>query len=364
MRRLTQAESHPLMQVSRFLSVPDAPLSVVPVDLGNAAARMRREVLQGLADARQPWLSPTYFYDERGSALYERITGLPEYYPTRTEAALLEAIANELTDVGSAKQVVELGSGSSTKTRLILDALGARTRTTTYVPIDVSATMLTASAERLVADYPKLRVLGLAGQYEDGFRALPPAADRLFVFLGGTIGNFPPEVQAAFFANLFAVMRPGNRLLIGFDRRAHAGKPASVIRAAYNDAQGVTAEFNLNMLRHLNRALDGDFDPRLWAHEAVYNDDLHQIEMYLTSLADQVVTMPVLGRSFVFRRGKRILTELSRKFDPQELAGWFDASGFRCVRQWTDAREYFGLMLLERKAGQPGERATPAAGGK
>ena len=348
MRRLSQAESHPLMQVTRFLAAPDAASRVVPVDLGNAAERMRREVLAGLSDAAQPWVPPTYFYDARGSALYEAITALPEYYPTRTEAALLGAIAGDLAQLGSPRQVVELGSGSSTKTRAILDALGARRQPMTYVPIDVSAGMLSASAEALVAEYPQLRVLGLAGQYEDGFRALPPATDRLFVFLGGTIGNFPPEVQSAFFAQLAAVMRPGNRLLLGFDRRAHAGKPAEVIRAAYNDAQGVTAEFNLNMLVHLNQALDGDFEPGLWAHQAVYDEATHQVEMYLLSLEDQVVTMPPLGRSFVFRRGRRILTELSRKHDPQELADWCAQRGFRCVRQWTDEREYVGLLLLER----------------
>ncbi|MFN3432179.1 MAG: L-histidine N(alpha)-methyltransferase, partial [Candidatus Sericytochromatia bacterium] len=205
-------------------------------------------------------------------------------------------------------------------------------------------------AEQLMARYTRLRVLGLAGQYEDGFRALPPATSRLFVFLGGTIGNFKPEFQEAFFAQLAAVMRPGNRLLLGFDRRAHAGKPAEVIEAAYNDALGITAEFNLNMLAHLNTALDGDFELGLWSHEAHYDRETHRIEMYLRSLEDQVVTMPVLGRSFVFRRGQRILTELSRKFDPQALAEWFEARGFRCERRWTDEQGYVGLMLLERQA--------------
>lgn len=349
MRRLSQAEMHPLMQVSGFLRGDDTGPRVVPVNRGDGAARMRREVHTGLSDARQPWLPPTYFYDGRGSALYEAITQLPEYYPARTEAALLASIADELAELTRPAEVVELGSGSSTKTRAILDAVGARARTLTYAPLDVSPTALEAAARQLVAEYPLMRVLGLAGQYEDGFRALPPGPDRLFVFLGGTIGNFRPEAQAAFFAKLGAVMRPGNQLLLGFDRRPHPGKPAAVVEAAYNDSLGVTAEFNLNMLAHLNAELDGDFDLSLWAHRAVYNEADSRIEMYLTSLEDQVVTLEALGRSYVFERGARILTELSRKFEPTELAGWFEERGFQAVRQWTDDRAYMGLMLLERR---------------
>jgi dimethylhistidine N-methyltransferase len=350
MRRLSQAETHPLMQVTHFLNAPASGPRVVAVDRGDGADRMRREVLAGLSDPAQPWVPPTYFYDRRGSELYEAITALEEYYPTRTEAALLSAIADELGALVAPTEVVELGSGSSSKTHVILDALGAHRRDLTYMPLDVSPTMLDMGAEQLVARYSRLRVLGLAGQYEDGFRALPPATNRLFVFLGGTIGNFKPEFQEAFFAQLAAVMRPGNRLLLGFDRRAHDGKPAEVIEAAYNDALGITAEFNLNMLAHLNAALGGDFELGHWSHEAHYDRESHRIEMHLRSLEDQEVTLSALGRSFAFRRGQRILTELSRKFDPQELAQWFESRGFRCERRWTDEQGYVGLMLLERQA--------------
>ena len=209
MRRFSLAELNPLMKVSRFLAAESPRCGVVDVESGDASGRMRREVGEGLSDPHQPWISPTYLYDARGSELYEDITALPEYYPTRTEARLLEAIACDLAALSAPQEVVELGSGSSTKTEQILAAVGARIRPLTYLPIDVSPTMLEASAERLGATYPKLRVLGLSGTYEDGFRALPPAMDRLFVFLGGTIGNFPPAYQRLFFERLSAVMRPG-----------------------------------------------------------------------------------------------------------------------------------------------------------
>jgi dimethylhistidine N-methyltransferase len=353
MRRFSLAEMSPLMQVAAFLEAAEPAWQVVPVDQGGAPDRMRREVGQGLADRRQPWLSPTYFYDAQGSRLYEVITTLPEYYPTRTEAGLLAAIAGELSALCAPAEVVELGSGSSTKTETVLTALGASTRPLTYLPIDVSPTMLHASARRLVERFARLRVLGLAGTYEEAFKALPPATNRLFMFLGGTIGNFPQAYQESFFAHLAAVMRPGNRLLLGFDRRAHAGKPATVIEAAYDDSRGVTAQFNLNMLTHLNAALEADFDTRLWAHQSRYDAETHQVEMYLVSLEDQVVTIPGLGRSYVFRRGTRILTEISRKFDPDELAAWFEARGFQRVRHWGDERDYVGMLLLERQKGSP-----------
>lgn len=323
------------------------PLAVIEVPGEDLRERMRREVLAGLADPVRPFIPPTYLYDARGSDLYEQITALPEYYPTRTEARLLEQIAPLLAELVPARQLVELGSGSSAKTCLLLDAFQASGKPLTYVPIDISRTMLAASAERLVQAYPGMRVLALAAPFEEALALLPACTERLVVFLGGTLGNFTPEQQAAFFARLREAMPPGNHLLLGFDLRAHAGKPASVIHDAYNDAAGVTAAFNLNLLARLNRELGADFQLATWRHRAAYVRPEHQIEMVLESQRDQEVR--VAGQVFRFPAGAGILSEISRKFDPEELAHWLEGRGFATRACWMDAQERFGLMLLRRR---------------
>ena len=322
------------------------------LDLGRSdqGGRMLRDVLEGLSAHPQKWVSPTYFYDAFGSQLYERITGLAEYYPTRLEAELLRRVAPDVAKTVGTAEIVELGSGSSAKTRTLLEAAGVDRRVVTYIPIDVSRSIVEASTMALREAYPLLKVLGVIGQYDEALDVLPPAAERLFVFLGGTIGNFTPEVQAAFFARLAQAMPPGNHLLLGFDRRPHEGKPEVVIHRAYNDEAGVTAQFNLNLLARLNRDLGADFVLSNWCHRAVYNAQDDQIEMYLDSLTDQVVHFPAAARSIRFARGEALLTELSRKFDPGELADWFAERGFRCVSHWSDASEYVGLLLLRRDA--------------
>jgi len=324
------------------------PLAVIALPGEDLKDRMRREVLEGLSAPVRPQISPTYLYDARGSELYERITALPEYYPTRTEARLLEQIAPMLAAGVSATQLVELGSGSSAKTRLLLDAFHGASRRLTYVPIDISQEMLAETAERLVAAYPGLRVLALAAPFDEALALLPPCEHRLVAFLGGTLGNFTPEQQEAFFERLGAVMGAGNHLLLGFDRRDNAGKPPSLIEAAYNDAQGVTAEFNLNLLTRLNRELGADFEVGRWRHRARYVEAQQQIEMLLESRIDQDVR--VAGRVFRFRAGEGILTEISRKFDPEELAAWLAIRGFALQTCWMDPDERFGLMLLRKEA--------------
>ncbi len=332
-----------------FLAADSPPLLLLDAGRAEDRGRMVREVTQGLGDPVQKSIPPTYFYDREGSDIYEEITELPEYYPTRTEAALLQRILPELRRLVCPQQLVELGSGSSTKTRLLFEVFpkDQSGSAPVYIPIDVSRSMLEQTARRLVKEYPHLRVLGLAGQYEDAIQSLPPSNSRLVVFLGGTIGNFTPTFQSAFFTRLALFLRPGNHLLLGFDRRAHQRKPTHVIDAAYNDAQGTTARFNLNLLRRLNRELGADFVPSNFAHRALYNPSNDQIEMHLSSLCDQTVHVPP-GGAYHFRQGETILTELSRKFDPDELATWFSSRGFRCVQKWTDDAEYFGLMLLKR----------------
>ena len=323
------------------------PLSLIEVPGEDLRERMRREVLAGLADPLRPSIPPAYLYDARGSELYERITALPEYYPTRTEARLLAQVAPLLAERFSIRQLVELGSGSSAKTRMLLDAFEAGRRGLTYVPIDISREILGHTANQLVEAYPGMRVLAIAAPFDEAIALLPPCEQRLVLFLGGTLGNFPQKQQEVFFRGLHAAMTPGNHLLLGFDRRAHAGKPVSILHAAYNDAQGVTARFNENLLIRLNRELGADFVAARWRHRATYELPAHQITMVLESLGDQEVR--VAGRRFRFRSGEGILTEVSRKFDPEELASWLSERGFSPQACWMDAAETYGLMVLRRE---------------
>lgn len=312
-------------------------------------AGMAEDVLKGLNQPPgQKTLPCMYLYDARGSELYEKITRVPEYYPTRTEAALLESVAPELKHLlPETRSIAELGSGSSTKTRILLDAWHADREDLSYIPIDVSASMLKDTVRSLTQEYPPLRIIGMAGQYEDALSMLPPDPGRLFLFLGGTIGNFAPQEQTRFFTRLRKNMGSGASLLVGFDRRPHAGKPVEVIVSAYNDSRGVTADFNLNMLLHINQRLGADFDIRRWRHEAIYNQTAHRIEMHLESTCKQRVYIGALERAFDFESGERILTEISRKFDPDELREWFKDLGYRAQGFWTGPNQLFGLLLLK-----------------
>jgi dimethylhistidine N-methyltransferase len=205
--------------------------------------------------------------------------------------------------------------------------------------------MLADTASRLIRDYPMLRVLGLVGRYEEALAVLPESPNRLILFLGGSIGNFTPEEQTAFLSRLKALSMPGTRLLLGFDYQPHAGKPVEVILQAYNDQAGVTASFNRNILTHINNRLNADFDLSAWEHQAIYNPQQHQIEMTLISRCAQ--TIQVLGQPCQFASGERILTEISRRYEPAAFARWFETQGWRCLESWSDARRYYGLMLLE-----------------
>jgi dimethylhistidine N-methyltransferase len=325
---------------------------VIPVSSSHQFARMIQEVSAGLSAKPQKHLPCTYLYDERGSKLYEQITELPEYYPTRTETAILKKIASELRDLTETQlkeppELVELGSGSSLKTRIILDEWLQNGQCLSYIPVDVSETMLYETARALTREYKQLNVLGLAGEYEDALNFLPAQRERLFLFLGSTLGNFSKESQARFFQLLLNKMRPGSRLLLGYDRMPHSKKTKNFIESAYNDASGVTRLFNLNILTHLNQKLGGNFDLSRWKHCALYNEVDQQIEMFVESTKAQSVFLEALGRSFNFEAGERILTEISRKFDPQELSDWFKAQGFQVIKHWQDSAEWYGLLLLQ-----------------
>lgn len=292
-------------------------------------------------------LPPKYFYDDRGSRLFDRICDTPEYYPARSEAALLARHAGAIVGSIRPDHIFELGSGSARKTRHLLDACAAAGLTCTYWPFDVCEPMLVQAGAALLQEYPWLQVRALAGDYLGGLGHLPqPPGRRLFVFLGGTIGNFAPDEALGFLRDLRARMRPGDALLLGADRV----KDPQVLHAAYNDAEGVTAEFNRNVLAVLNRELEADFDPQGFAHYAPYNPDQQQIEMYLIARGPQRARLGCLGLTLDLPEGERILTEVSRKFTPSRLRALLEAAGLALNGHYAPADEYFSLALAELRA--------------
>lgn len=298
---------------------------------------LREDVLRGFAQTPRR-LPPKYFYDAYGSTLFERICDTPEYYPTRAEDELLARHAREIIEEAAPEHLIEFGSGSARKTRHLLNACGA----VTYWPFDVCEEMLLEAGERLRAEYAELAVSPLVGDYLGGLAGLPrPRGRRLFVFLGGTIGNFEPAEARLFLRELRAQMGPADHLLLGADRV----KATDVLEAAYNDAAGVTAEFNLNVLRVLNRELDADFDLDGFRHRAIYNPRAEQIEMYLIALQEQTVRVRALQRSYQFAEGEPILTEISRKFSRKGLAALLGGAGLGVVRQFEGGEQLFSLTL-------------------
>jgi len=306
------------------------------------------DVLRGLG-ARPKTLPPKYFYDAQGSRLFDRITALPEYYLTRTEQLILADCARRLAALVGPADLVELGSGSARKTRIVIDAFleqAALKAPLLYVPIDVSEAALEESAAGLVSAYPRLAVSGLVATYEAGLAALPPrlAPRRLMLFLGSTIGNLDAAESAEFFAGVAKALEPGDALLLGFD----LAKTPGIIEAAYNDAQNVTAAFNLNMLRHLNRRFDGDFDLARFQHRAFFNAAASRIEMHLVSAGAQQVRLRKLGLAARFEAGETIRTEISRKFRFADMAAAVAGHGFALAERWSDSQEWFALALFRK----------------
>lgn len=304
------------------------------------------DVIDGLHQIPKS-ISARYFYDDRGSQLFEQICHLDEYYPTRTETAILRECAGEIASLTGSHELVELGSGSSTKTRLLLDAYSQNGQSFSYVPIDVSGTILESSARSLLADYPNLSVRGLVGTYEVALSHLEPTPfpSRTICFLGSTLGNLNPIECDRFFGQMVDVFQPGDYFLLGIDRQ----KPKPILEAAYNDAQGVTAEFNLNMLRHLNHRFEGNFNLNEFEHWAFYNEKLHQIEMHLRSRRAQSVSLSALNITVDFAAGETILTEISRKFDLAEIQHYLELRGLPVVKVWSDPQQWFGVLLCQRQ---------------
>ncbi|MFI6820154.1 L-histidine N(alpha)-methyltransferase [Micromonospora sp. NPDC050187] len=299
---------------------------------------LRDDVRTGLtADPR--WLPPKWFYDARGSELFEEITRLPEYYPTRAERAALKRHASRIAEVTGAKTLIELGSGSSEKTRLLLDALSGRGTLGTFVPLDVSVSALRQSTAALAADYPHLRVRGIVGDFTRHLDRLPAGGRRLVAFLGGTIGNLLPAERAAFLAAMRAALETGDWLLLGTD----LVKDPGIIVPAYDDAAGVTAEFNRNVLRVINRELGADFVPDDFRHVAVWDAEREWIEMRLR--ARRPMRVRVLDLTVDFGEGEDLRTEVSAKFRPEGVATELGAAGFTAEELWTDPDGLFGLTL-------------------
>ena len=307
------------------------------------------DVLDGLTRPFKE-IQPKHFYDARGGELFDRITELPEYYPTRAEAAILETRGGDaLVELGAA-EIVELGSGTATKTRLLLRALEEAGTLRRYVPIDVTEGLVRSTAEELVDELPGLTVHGIVGDFERHLRHVPAPLDegpRVVALLGGTIGNFPPGSRRRFLRGMSRLLRPGvDRLLLGTD----LVKDVETLEAAYNDAEGVTAEFNLNVLRVMNRELDADFDLDAFEHVAFFDHDREWIEMRLRAQRRMDVRIGKLGLDLAFAAREEMRTEISAKFTPERLRGDLAAAGLRPVEVMTDPDDLFALSLSERAA--------------
>ncbi len=290
-------------------------------------------------------MPPKYFYDRRGSVLFDAICDTPEYYPTRTEEALLRRHAAEIVALARPDHILELGSGAARKTRHLFDACQVQSCDCRYWPFDVCAPMLLDSGRELTEDYPWLSVNALVGDWLGGLEGLPRLEGRcLYLFLGGTIGNFSPRQARSFLQELGACMNAGDWLLLGADRV----KDPAVLHAAYNDAAGITAEFNLNLLRVLNRELDADFDLDGFAHRAYFAAARSQIEMHLVARRRQHVHLGALARDIDFTDGETILTEISRKFTPEALGELMAAAGVRVARHLQPENGYYSLVLARR----------------
>ncbi|MDQ1065825.1 L-histidine N(alpha)-methyltransferase [Streptomyces canus] len=307
----------------------------LPEDATEAA--LRADVLKGLTHTPKT-LPPKWFYDAHGSELFEQITELPEYYPTRAEREILVARSGEIAAATGARTLVELGSGSSEKTRYLLDAL---TGLHTYVPVDVSESALTQAGHALIAQRPELSVHALIADFTGGLTLPGTPGPRLVAFLGGTIGNLLPVERAAFLASVHALLSPGDALLLGTD----LVKDENVLVRAYDDAAGVTAAFNKNVLTVVNRELGADFDPGAFDHVALWDAENEWIEMRLRSRTEQTVKVPALDLAVDFAADEELHTEISAKFRKEGVRAELAAVGLELAHWWTDSEGRFALSL-------------------
>ncbi|MEU9913832.1 L-histidine N(alpha)-methyltransferase [Streptomyces sp. NPDC051001] len=307
----------------------------LPEDATEAA--LRADVLRGLTRTPKT-LPPKWFYDAHGSELFDRITELPEYYPTRAEREILVARAAEIAAASGARTLVELGSGSSEKTRYVIDALSDLH---TYVPVDVSESALTQAGHALIAERPGLNVHALIADFTAELTLPRTPGPRLVAFLGGTIGNLLPAERAEFFTSVRALLSPGDALLLGTD----LVKDENVLVRAYDDAAGVTAAFNKNVLTVVDRELGADFDPGAFDHVALWDAENEWIEMRLRSRTAQTVKIPALDLAIDFAAGEELHTEVSAKFRKEGVRAELSAAGLELAHWWTDEQGRFALSL-------------------
>ena len=343
-RRESPALRPPVKHEDQPIRSPARRLHLISVDSATPRASLADEVRLGLS-SKPKHLPCRFFYDQRGSQLFEQICEQPEYYPTRAEHGILEKRSNEIAEHFDAPpSLVELGSGSATKTRLLIEALLAHHGRLTFVPIDISPTILQQSALALLAAYPDLKVEAVAGEYETGLRRLDEAvpSPRLVVWLGSSVGNLDRRSAAAFLAGVAGSLAPQDRLLIGIDLR----KSKQVLERAYDDEAGVTARFNLNLLRRINRELGADFKEADFFHRAVYLEEEGRVEMHLVCRKPCRVRIPACDLAVDFEAGESIHSENSVKYSLDEIDELVRAAGFETDARWLDVDELFSLSLL------------------
>ncbi|WP_175648018.1 L-histidine N(alpha)-methyltransferase [Nocardia donostiensis] len=322
------------------MTAPTVEIHLTDADLTDA---LRADARRGLT-ADPKWLPPKWFYDARGSALFEQITGLPEYYPTRAERGLLEQIAAQIAAIARPQVLVELGAGAAVKTRLLLNAFTQEGSLKTYVPQDVSASALREAAAEMADCYPGVTVHGVVSDFTGTLSTLPRGGRRMIAFLGGTLGNLVPAERAEFLTGIHDVLEPGEQLLLG----AGLVTDPAVLVPAYDDAAGVTAEFNRNVLHVLNTRLGADFVPEKFRHVAIWDADAEWIEMRLEATEDMTVTVADIGLTVGFARGEQLRTEISAKFRLATLDAELRAAGFVVERAWSDPDNRFALVLAAR----------------
>jgi len=292
------------------------------------------------------FITPKFFYDKKGSDLFEKICTLPEYYPTRTEITILKNLQTELPSfVDDSFRLVELGSGASVKTRLLLDIFTQMQQTTEYFPIDISE-ILTESSEQLLQDYDNLRITGIIDTYEGGLEFLKNYDNKnnLILFLGSSFGNFSPADGKIFLEKINSTMKSGDLFLIGLD----LVKDSKILESAYDDAQGVTAEFNLNVLSRINDELDADFNLNNFSHYSTYNKEDQRIEMYLKSLVNQSVIISKSNLSLNLEKNELIHTEYSHKYTLEQIKTLLESTGFKINHTWLDENTHFSLTLVSK----------------
>jgi len=317
----------------------------VDVHLGpdDITEALRDDVRRGLR-AEPKELPPKWFYDDHGCDLFDQITRLPEYYPTETERGILRAQADTIARVSGADTIVELGSGTSDKTRTLLDAFTAAGQLRRFIPFEVNESTVRAASEAIVAEYPGVAVHAVVGDFEKHLHEIPQEGRRLVAFLGSTIGNFAPHERKQFLSELAENLRPGDSLLLGTD----LVKDVARLEAAYNDAQGVTAAFNLNVLTVVNRELAADFDITQFEHHAFFDQHEEWIEMRLRSLTEQQVRVEALDLTVAFAAGEELRSEISAKFRREKVESELASAGLRLDQWMTDDNDDFALSLAFR----------------